>query len=112
MDMEYFKSKLHALKAETLEVIEKSKDTSKPVELDQTMVGRLSRMDAMQQQEMALATKRRREQLLIQIEQAFQRIESGNYGYCIKCDEGIAEKRLELDPVILTCVSCAEKNQD
>lgn len=112
MNIEHFKSRLAALKAETLEVIEKSKDTSKPVELDQTMVGRLSRMDAMQQQEMALATKRRREQLLIQIEQAFQRIESGDYGYCIKCDEAIAEKRLELDPVILTCVQCAGKNQD
>lgn len=112
MNLEHFKNKLTALKAETLDVLEKSKDTSKPVELDQTMVGRLSRMDAMQQQEMALATKRRREQLLIQIEQAFQRIESGDYGYCIKCDEEIAERRLKLDPVILTCVKCAGKTED
>ena len=112
MDTAFFKNRLTKLKAETLEVIEKSKDTSRPVELDQTMVGRLSRMDAMQQQEMALATKRRREQLLIRIEQAFQRIESGDYGYCIICDEEIAERRLALDPVIMTCVSCAGKTED
>lgn len=111
MDMKYFKDKLIRLKTDTLDAIEKSKDTSKPVELDQTTQGRLSRMDAMQQQEMALATKRRREQLLIGIEQAFRRIESGDYGYCVKCDEDIAEKRLKLDPVVLTCVKCAGKTE-
>lgn len=108
MNIDHFKNKLAALKAETQAAIDKSKDSSAPVELDQTTQGRLSRMDAMQQQEMALATKRRREQLLIQIEQAFRRIESGDYGYCIKCDEDIAEKRLELNPVVMTCIHCAE----
>lgn len=92
MDSEYFKNKLAKLKAETQEILDKSKGHSAPVELDQTTQGRLSRMDAMQQQEMALATKRRREQLLTQIEQAYRRIENGDYGYCVKCDEEIAEK--------------------
>jgi len=108
MNTENFKNKLAALKAETQNIINKSKDNSAPVELDQTMQGRLSRMDAMQQQEMALATRRRREQLLVQIEHALSRIENGDYGYCVKCDEEIAEKRLELDPVVLTCIHCAD----
>jgi DnaK suppressor protein len=108
MNKGYFKNKLLELKKETLGAIERSKDSSKPVELDQTMVGRLSRMDAMQQQEMALAAKRRREQLIYQIEDALKRIESGDYGYCIMFDEEIAEKRLDLDPVILTCIKCAQ----
>lgn len=108
MNKHYFKNKLLELKKETLSAIERSKDSSKPVELDQTMVGRLSRMDAMQQQEMALASKRRRQQLIFQIEDALKRIESGDYGYCIMCDEEIAEKRLDLDPVILTCIKCAQ----
>lgn len=68
MNEEYYKIKLAALEADTHAIIDKSKDNSAPVELDQTTQGRLSRMDAIQQQEMALATKRRREQLLIQIE--------------------------------------------
>lgn len=90
--MDYFRNKFLKLKVETIDAIERPRDSSKPVELDQTMVGRLSRMDAMQQQEMALASKRRRDQLLYQIEAGLKRIESGDYGYCIKCDEEIAEK--------------------
>ncbi len=107
MDIDYFKNKLEALKRETLQLIEDSKDLSKPVELDQNSVGRLSRMDAMQQQAMDLAHKQKREQLLVQIDSAFKRIESGDYGYCINCEEEIAEKRLESNPVVLTCIECA-----
>lgn len=108
MDRDYFKIRLLNLKEETLAAIESASESSKPVALDQTMVGRLSRIDAIQQQEMALAAKRRREQLVRQIDEALKRIESGDYGYCVKCDEEIAEKRLELDPVVLTCVNCAQ----
>jgi DnaK suppressor protein len=44
-----------------LEQIEsESKGSGATVELDQTKVGRLSRMDAMQSQQMALASERRR----------------------------------------------------
>lgn len=86
-----------------------SKDARKPVELDQTTVGRLSRMDAMQSQAMAQATERRRKAELTRIEQAFERLEEGEYGYCLSCGEEIAVKRLEIDPATSTCVSCAGK---
>jgi DnaK suppressor protein len=109
MTFENYREKLEKLKAETLKAIERSNDAGKPVELDQTLQGRLSRMDAMQQQEMALAAKRRNEQLLIAIEQAFRRIDTGDYGFCIKCGEEIVQRRLELNPVVLTCINCAEQ---
>lgn len=93
------------------EEIEKSlalaEDSTKPVELDQTTQGRVSRIDAIQQQEMVLAAQRRREQRLSMIDSALKRIESGDFGYCIICDEAIPEKRLELDPATLKCVMCA-----
>jgi DnaK suppressor protein len=41
---------------------ETAKDSRAPVTLDQQSVGRLSRMDAMQQQSMELATEERRQQ--------------------------------------------------
>ena len=78
-----------------------------PVELDQTSVGRLSRMDAMQAQAMQLETGRRREQELIRIDSALKRIETGGFGYCAICDEEIEEKRLLHDPTFPTCVGCA-----
>lgn len=108
MDAAYFKDKLLRLRQETLDSIEKSKDTSKPVELDQTSVGRLSRMDAIQQQNLALAAKRRRHEYLKQIDRALKRIEDGDFGYCTACDEEIAFKRLDLNPVIQSCIQCAD----
>ncbi len=62
-----FKALLEALKNQIEVDITNAQNTTKPVELDQTMVGRLSRMDAMQQQQMALASERRRQQKLQKI---------------------------------------------
>lgn len=78
-----------------------------PVQLDQTSVGRLSRMDAIQQQAMALATERRRAGSLQRIEAALARIETGEFGWCGQCGEPIAPGRLALDPATLNCVACA-----
>lgn len=78
-----------------------------PVELDQTKVGRLSRMDAMQQQAMAQASARRTELELQRIRTALGRLRSGDYGNCVKCDEEIAEGRLRVDPATLVCIDCA-----
>ena len=78
-----------------------------PVELDQTSVGRLSRMDAMQVQAMAVATERRRAEEAARVEVAILRIDEEEYGYCISCGEEIAAKRLAVDPTIPTCISCA-----
>ncbi len=86
-----------------------SKETGKPVELDQTKVGRISRMDAMQAQQMALDASRRRKLQLVKIESAFKRINSGEYGYCLGCDEDIALRRLMVDPTNIYCIECAEK---
>lgn len=86
-----------------------SKTTTKAVELDQSSVGRLSRMDAMQSQAMAVETKRRREFELSRIEAALERIEEEEYGYCASCDEEINRRRLEIDPANPFCVNCAEK---
>ena len=78
-----------------------------PVELDQTSVGRLSRMDAMQQQEMAAAQSRRRSGRLKAIELAFKRMDEDEFGWCQDCGEKIPLGRLELDPCAASCVDCS-----
>lgn len=80
-----------------------------PVALDQQAVGRLSRMDAMQVHAMAEATHERRLIELKRIAAALERMEDGEYGYCVACDGKIAAKRLDLDPAVPTCIKCAEK---
>jgi DnaK suppressor protein len=78
-----------------------------PVELDQQSVGRLSRMDAIQVQAMAVANESRRQERQQLIEAALKRLDGGDYGYCLKCDEEIPAKRLAVDPAAPRCVDCA-----
>jgi len=81
------------------------------VELDQSKVGRLSRMDALQAQAMSLETKRRRQLELTKIKSALLRIENDEYGYCLRCDDEIPEKRLEIDPAVTLCITCASQQE-
>lgn len=109
VDIAYFKEKLLVLRDETRAAIDLGAESAKPVTLDQTMVGRVSRIDAIQQQEMTLAAQRRRSEYLTKIEAALKRIDSGDFGYCRTCDEEIAHARLNLDPTLPTCITCAGK---
>lgn len=86
---------------------ETNADSRDTVILDQTSVGRLSRMDAMQQQAMAKATRQNRAAEIQAIKNALLRLEEGEFGYCEDCGEDIPPKRLELNPTAVRCVSCA-----
>jgi DnaK suppressor protein len=92
-----------------LEARENGAESAKIVELDQSRVGRLSRMDAMQDQAMSIETNRRREIELRQIEAALGRISSGDYGKCLMCGEEITHARLAYSPEASLCLKCAEK---
>ena len=98
---------MEARKAELIASVENASESAAPVELDQQVQGRLSRMDAIQGQAMAQATIERRRVEISQIDAAFQRMEEGEFGYCVECGEDIATKRLELNPAIARCVDCA-----
>jgi DnaK suppressor protein len=86
---------------------ESQHDAARPEPLDQSRVGRLSRMDAMQMTEMAAASERRNQQRLQRIEAALTRIEAGQYGLCLSCEEDIAPRRLASDPAATLCIACA-----
>ncbi|SDH51067.1 TraR/DksA family transcriptional regulator [Roseospirillum parvum] len=88
---------------------EKTRQDRAPVELDQQSVGRLSRMDALQMQAMAQAADRARGGEAGRIKAALARLEEGDYGYCVGCGEEIAEKRLEIEPTVPTCIACAAR---
>ena len=77
------------------------------VELDQQSVGRVSRIDALQSQAMSLETERRRQLRIQKLKSALERLENGDFGYCVTCDEEIAPARLDLDPAATTCINCA-----
>lgn len=83
------------------------KDAGKTVILDQQATGRLSRMDALQHQAMAKAQQMRRNQTAQRIKAAIARIDDGEFGYCLECGESIEMARLDADPTIFICKSCA-----
>ncbi len=101
-------ARLRALLAEIEAAIAAGHDESGPVELDQTRQGRLSRMNALQRQEMAKAGLRRRGVERARVLAALERVAEGAYGYCTVCGGEIAAKRLEVDPAVPTCIGCTE----
>lgn len=109
IDIESLKRRLIEQRDALLDVTESSKEAAETVELDQTRVGRVSRMDALQAQAMAKESNRRRQIALQRIHGALQRIDDGDYGYCTACDEPISANRLEVEPGALLCIDCASK---
>jgi DnaK suppressor protein len=103
-----FRRRLLAMRADLDAAAEASREATETVVLDQASVGRLSRIDAMQGQQMALESARRRELMLVRIEAALTRIETGTFGDCFVCGEAIDARRLSVDPTITRCLRCAE----
>ena len=106
-----FRDRLLQTRSELLELEQTGKSASSTVTLDQSRVGRLSRMDALQGQAMSQERDRRRRIELQKISAALRRIESGDYGYCSQCEKAIALRRLEFDPSASLCIECAGKNE-
>jgi DnaK suppressor protein len=105
------KQQLLVLRDELTEQRETGREAEQTVELDQTSVGRLSRMDAMQGQAMSKEHGRRRDASLQKIAAALGRLDKGEYGYCLVCEEDIALQRLEFDPTATLCIDCARKSE-
>ncbi len=101
-----YSNALQDLRVELEAELARSKSEAAPVEVNGTM-GRVSRGDAMQAQQVALEAKRQREQRLVRIQTALGRIEQGTYGICPRCRNAISDARLEAFPDSVLCVTCA-----
>ena len=97
---------LEQLKLDLKAALRASADSVKPVKLDQTAVGRLSRIDSMQSQAMAQAARQGLEVRLSQCDNALESIERGEYGICRLCEEPIGAKRLGAKPEAPFCLDC------
>ncbi len=111
LDTQHFKEALHKLQSELLAVEQSGQEAAKTVELDQTAVGRVSRMDALQGQAIAKQSQQRRTVQLQRIEASLQRMEKGIFGLCLRCGEDINVKRLEFDPTAPLCIACASQGK-
>jgi len=102
---------LGGLREELEAVLALSRDGSKPVALDHGATGRVSRVDALQQQQMALANRRSAEVRLAQVRRALASHEAGDYGYCAECEEPIGYRRLRSRPEAPFCLPCQAQRE-
>ena len=100
-----FKDKLKTLLSEIEEYLEKSEDSAEAVSPDKGL-GRLSRMEAMQDQQLVLEMRRRKKRQLAEIKSALLRLDMNRYGTCIFCGHEISRERLDASPETQTCVKC------
>lgn len=110
-DSAHFRQLLLHRQQQLRDLIAGSAETTRPVELDQSSVGRLSRMDAMQGQAMSLERERRNRRELTRIAAALHRIDNEEFGHCEACGENIARQRLEIDPTAILCIDCARRSE-
>jgi DnaK suppressor protein len=110
-DLEHRRAALLEREMELSHALEQGREAAQPVELDQSSVGRLSRMDAMQSQALSAEAQRRREADLTRVRSALGRLADGTYGDCLVCGEPIGDRRLEHDPAATTCIDCARQRR-
>ncbi len=99
---------LNELRDELRRMLSISREAARPVDLDEP-IGRLTRIDAIQQQHMTAASRREFDLRLRQVQQALGAIARGEYGQCRRCDEPIGFRRLEARPESPYCVECQDE---
>lgn len=82
-------------------------EAMRPVELDQSTIGRLSRIDALQNQGLTRNLQEREQTKLGLLVAALRRLEAGTYGVCTGCGGSIPFGRLLVMPETSTCTECA-----
>ncbi len=105
------KHDLQALQNTLKKLLESSKDSTQAVAPDRA-IGRLTRMDAIQQQSMAKANRAAYQLRLQQAQQALRNIDEDDYGYCRRCDEDIGYRRLKAKPETPFCVKCQSASEN
>ncbi|MCH2023905.1 MAG: TraR/DksA C4-type zinc finger protein [Saprospiraceae bacterium] len=82
------------------------KEMTKPIKPENSL-GRLSRMDAINNKSVVEAALRRAEQNLAALKSALLNINKENFGLCQKCECQIPIGRIVLKPESPYCVNCA-----
>lgn len=91
----------------TLEIIEEYKEMVKP-EAPDVAIGRVSRMDAINNRSVVEAALRQAESKLINLNRVFESLDHEDFGMCKRCHKEIPIQRVLIRPESLFCVQCAD----
>jgi len=108
LDKKFFKEKI-VTEIKKLQVkIDELKEATKPIAPD-VAIGRISRMDAINNKSVNEAALRTAEAKLNKLEMALDKVDDPKFGICIRCGQQIPEGRLLIMPESIKCVNCAQR---
>ncbi len=93
--------------SKTEKSIEEFKEITKPIAPD-VAIGRVSRMDAINNKSVAEAGLRQAQYKLKNLQRVLSQIDHNDFGICLKCNHPIPLGRILIRPQSLLCVHCAE----
>jgi DnaK suppressor protein len=106
--VERLRAALRKLQTDLEQLLRSTRESTQPVDLDEP-IGRLTRMDAIQQQKVASANRRTHDIRLQQVKQALAAMERDRYGLCRRCEDPIGFLRLEARPESPYCLDCQDE---
>ncbi|MFO8065942.1 MAG: TraR/DksA C4-type zinc finger protein [Bacteroidales bacterium] len=106
MNIKEIEKKLEEEILKTEKLIEEYKELTKPVAPD-VAIGRVSRMDAINNRSITEAALRQAEEKLNKLKFVLSKIDSPDFGVCIKCKKEIPLGRILIRPESSHCVNCA-----
>ncbi len=106
-----FKTRLQKTRSELLDGVDKvSKRSNEEFESEVPDVNDEASRTYSRQVLLSLGEAERRQ--LQMVDEALAAMETGVYGICIDCEEGIPLKRLEAVPYVKRCVACKTKYEE
>ena len=105
---ESLRNALRELQSGLEQLLRSTRESTQPVDLDEP-IGRLTRMDAIQQQKVSAANRRTHDIRLKQVKQALAAMNSDRYGLCRRCEDPIGFPRLEARPESPYCLDCQDE---
>ena len=105
-EKETLKSKIESDIHELQKQIDTLQEKTSPIAPDCSL-GRLTRMEAMVEQEVSQKILDESKLRLTRLQNALSRIDKPMFGICIECEEEIGIERMKIRPESVRCVACA-----
>lgn len=100
------KARIEAEIRKTQALVDEYKELTQPIS-PENAIGRVSRMDAIQNKSVMEAALRKNQEKLENLNDALSRVFDENFGICVRCRQAIPLGRILLMPQSRTCVKCS-----
>ncbi|MCH7804449.1 MAG: TraR/DksA family transcriptional regulator [Acidobacteria bacterium] len=108
-EKKYFRQKLLEKRAELISVVQKTEDYGRQVNTEAEGMDLADKASSSYTKEFMFSKSDGDRQLLQEVVDALRRLDDGDFGKCMNCEEEVERKRLEAVPWSPFCLSCQAK---